>query len=172
VTDVGNLVQWDGRKWPDRRHWQFEMRRLGEDAHGAWFFVPVGATVRRGDEPSRALRHGIAMLVPRDTWWTVEFYWDHPEWSLYVNIGTPCESYDDRVRQVDLDLDVVRTRDGRVQTLDEDEFELHQGLYAYPPDLIRSARKAADEVAILVNGAIEPFGHAADPWIEQVRDKT
>jgi hypothetical protein len=162
ATDV---VRWDGRKWPDRQHWQFAMERLGSDAHGQWFSVPAGAEVRRGDEPVRMAPHGCVLLVPPGTWWTVEFYWDHPLHSIYVNIGTPCEASEGAIRQVDLDLDVVRTRDGRVQILDEDEFAVHQKLYGYPPDLIESARHAADAAALLIKDSIEPFGLAAEHWM-------
>ncbi len=34
-------VHWDGRKWPDRLHWQFDMTRLGEDEHGIWLYMPA-----------------------------------------------------------------------------------------------------------------------------------
>ena len=39
---------------------------------------------------------------------------------------------------VDLDLDVIRMRDGRIILDDEDEFEEHQVRYAYPPDSSRT----------------------------------
>jgi protein associated with RNAse G/E len=146
------------------------MRLLGEDAHGTWLYIPAGATARRGHEPERGVTYGCVFLVPRDAWWEAEFYWDHPRQLVYVNIGTPCEWSAGGIRQVDLDLDVIRTVDGHVQTLDEDEFAHHQVLYQYPPDLIAAARRAADEVALMLQQHTEPFGHAADRWIAQARD--
>jgi protein associated with RNAse G/E len=41
----------------------------------------------------------------------------------YVNINTPVEFYPDRIRYVDLDIDVVQMPDGRVIVMDEDDLE-------------------------------------------------
>jgi len=159
-------VHWDGRKWPDRLHWQFEMTRLGEDEHGTWLFVPPGATARRGAEPPVAIPHGFVSLVPPDAWWEAEFYRpSHPRWEVYVNIGTRCEWHPGRIRQVDLDLDVVRGHDGTVQTLDEDEFADHQVRFEYPAELIERARAATAEVTALLQTRAEPFGSAAHRWL-------
>lgn len=144
------------------------MRPLGRDEHGDWYHVPAGTSARRGRE-----RHGIAtgfvLLVPGSSWWTVEFYEDHPAWELYVNIGMPCERRPASVRQVDLDLDVVRAIDGRVEILDEDEFADHQVRHAYPPGLIEGALRATEEVLSLLERHVEPFDVASLPWLEQAR---
>jgi protein associated with RNAse G/E len=41
----------------------------------------------------------------------------------YVNINTPVEFYPDRIRYVDLEIDVVQMPDGRVIVMDEDDLE-------------------------------------------------
>lgn len=159
-------VRWDGRKWPDRLHWQFTMTLLGEDEHGTWLAVPSGSPARRGHGPLRHIPHGFVSLVPHDAWWEAEFYASHPSWEVYVNIGTPCERPPGRIRQVDLDLDVVRTWDGRVEILDEDEFADHQVRFGYPQKLIDGARAATSEVAKMLEHRDEPFGEAAARWLE------
>lgn len=163
---VTRQLRWDGRKWPDRLHWQFEMTWLGEDEHGTWLSVPAGAAARRGEEPPRHIPHGFVSLVPRDGWWEAEFYASHPDWEVYVNIGTPCELSPERIRQVDLDLDVVRRRDGAVEVLDEDEFADHQIRYGYPPQLTDAARRATIDVVTMLEHRTEPFGNAARRWLE------
>jgi hypothetical protein len=142
------------------------MRWLGEDSHGAWFAVPAGAVARRGSEPPRQIADGFVSLVPPDAWWEAEFYASHPQWQVYVNIGTPCERLRGRVRQVDLDLDVVRTWNGKVEILDEDEFAEHQLELGYPADLIDRARAATTEVAAMLADRTEPFDRAAERWLE------
>jgi hypothetical protein len=158
-------VHWDGRKWPDHPHWQFTMQWLGADEHGAWLFVPAGTVAQRGNDPPQVLERGFVSLVPQEQWWEAEFYAEHPEHEVYVNIGTPCEWHAGRVRQVDLDLDVIRDFDGRVETIDQDEFAENQVRYAYPPDLIRGASQAAVVVADLLTGRAEPFGTASRRWL-------
>jgi protein associated with RNAse G/E len=47
---------------------------------------------------------------------------------------------------VDLDLDVVRGRTGRVWVDDEDEFADHRVRFGYPDDLVRLAAASCDDV--------------------------
>jgi hypothetical protein len=161
----GQQLRWDGRKWPNRLHWQFEMTRLGEDNYGVWLHVPAGTVARRGHDAPLVLADGFVSLIPDAAWWEAEFYATHPSYEVYVNIGTPCEWHPGRVRQVDLDLDVVRTRSGEVETLDEDEFADHQIRFGYPRRLIDGARTAATEVADLLEQRAEPFGSAFQGWL-------
>lgn len=160
------LVHIDERKWPDRLHWQLEAERLGEDVHGVWLLVPRSTVARRGREPAVQTPYGFVMLVPEAEFWLVEFYWDHPQHPVYVNIGTPPEWHGDRVTQIDLDLDVIRRPDGGVEVVDEDEFLDHQVRYEYPLELVEDARAATDRAVGLLNDHTEPFGAAAQPWIE------
>jgi hypothetical protein len=163
---VGSEVQWDGRKWPNRLHWQFQMRWLGEDVHGTWLAVPSRAPARRGLEAPRQIPAGFVSLVPKDAWWEAEFYRSDSRCEVYVNIGTPCERFPRRIRQVDLDLDVVRRWDGAVEVLDEDEFADHQVRFGYPPELIEGARRATAEAEQMLERRVEPFDRAAVPWLE------
>ena len=158
-------VHIDERKWPDRLHWQFDAARLGEDEHGVWLYAAPDTVARRGHEPPRALKSGFVILVPQDECWIAEFYWDHPWHAVYVNIGTPPRWDGDRMTQIDLDLDVVRTLDGSVEVLDEDEFLDHQVRYEYPAELIAATRKAALRAVELVTAGAEPFGNAAERWL-------
>ena len=84
-------------------------------------------------------------LVPEHDPWVVEFYLSHPWHRVYVNIGTVPVVSGMVVSQIDLDLDVVLTVDGKVSVLDEDEFAEHQLHYGYPPDLIDLALAATTE---------------------------
>lgn len=165
-------VHWDGRKWPNRLHWQFEMTRLGEDQHGSWLWVPAGTVVRRGHEPPLELETAFVSLVPHDAWWEAEFYASHPLWELYVNIGTPCERHASTIRQVDLDLDVVRTNAGVIEVLDEDEFADHQLRFAYPPHLVDGARRATSEVIDLLTRQAPPFDGTAQRWLATAQLRT
>lgn len=166
APDMVEVIHVDERKWPGLPHWQFDALRLGEDEFGGWFHVPGSTVARRGHEPPRQLKTGFVLLVPGDEWWIVEFYWDHLWHELYVNIGTPPVWDGNRVTQIDLDLDVARTIDGSVVILDEDEFLHYQVELDYPPDVIARARKAVDRAVSMARERKEPFGDAAQRWIE------
>jgi hypothetical protein len=160
----------DQRKWPDGLHWQFEAQQLGDDEHGTWLHVPASTIARRGLEPPRRLDAGFVGCVPHDAWWLVEYYWAHPRLDVYVNIGTPPAWDGARVRQIDLDLDVVRYRDGTAAILDEDEFLEHRVRLGYPPDVAEQARAAADTALGMLRRREEPFDTAARRWLDLVRD--
>lgn len=164
--DPPREFHWNGRKWPDRLHWQFNMVRLAADEYGTWFAVPSGTRAQRGEEAAFDLPDGFVMVVPPNAWWSAEFYVSHPELELYVNIGLPAQMAADAVRQVDLDLDVVRTLDGAVETLDEDEFVENQVRFEYSAELIDGARRAAAEVVAMLERREEPFDVASERWLE------
>lgn len=85
---------------------------------------------------------------------------------IYIDVCTTARWVaDDRVEMVDLDLDVVRRRDGSVELLDEDEFVDHSARFAYPPRIVAGARTTAAELMLAVEQRVEPFGSAAVRWL-------
>jgi protein associated with RNAse G/E len=166
---MDRLVHVDFRKWPDRVHWQFSMRRLGEDEHGLWLWAPPGMPFRRGDERAKVSDRIVVKLIVEDAWWTA-IWNDGGRNEFYVDIVTPAKWEGDRVTMVDLDLDVVRRIGGEVEVLDEDEFLDHQVRYHYPERLVDQARAATAQVAIAVQRNDEPFRSAGLSWMERARD--
>lgn len=156
------------RKWPDLPHYGHHGWPLGEDAHGLWIELRLGCPVYRGEE---LLFHGTGgglMLAPRHGRWLAWF----PEFGpfeLYVDIVTDmCRSATELI-MIDVDLDIVRTREGEVQLLDEDEFALHQVLYGYPEEMIAQALETADEVKDAVTCRRAPFdARSSATWVAQV----
>lgn len=163
------LVHVDFRKWPDQVHWQFSMRRLGEDGHGLWLWAPPGMPFQRGEEPAKISDRIVVKLIGEDTWWTA-IWNDGGRNEFYVDIITPAQWDGDRVTMIDLDLDVVRRIGGEVEVLDEDEFLDHQVRYHYPERLIDQARAAAARVAMAVQRNEEPFRSVGPSWMERARD--
>jgi protein associated with RNAse G/E len=158
-------VHIDFRKWPDHRHWQFAMDRLGEDEHGTWLWSAPGAIVRRGDESPKILRRLAVKLITPDSWWTA--VWNEGgDFEIYVDIATPPRWDGDRVTMIDLDLDVVRHRDGRTLVLDEDEFDEHRATLGYPPDVVDRARTTTAAVFLDVERRTPPFDATGERWLE------
>jgi hypothetical protein len=80
---------------------------------------------------------------------------------LYVDVTSRPVRGDGVIEAVDLDLDVIRRRDGRVEVLDEDEFAEHQVLLGYPPDVIAQARATTDDLVARIRAAREPLAGSA-----------
>jgi Ribonuclease G/E len=61
----------------------------------------------------------------------------------YVNINTPVEFYPDRIRYVDLEIDVVQMPDGQVFVTDEEDLKERFKAGYLTEQLVETARKAA-----------------------------
>ena len=94
-----------------------------------------------------------------DRWYSV-FRFQTPDGRLlrfYCNINTPARFADGVLSFVDLDVDVLVNPDYSFNVLDEDEFELHAELYAYPPTYRDNVRRALDELLHLIDARQFPF---------------
>ena len=94
-----------------------------------------------------------------DRWYSV-FRFQTPDGRLlrfYCNINTPARLADGVLSFVDLDVDVLVNPDYSFTVLDEDEFELHAELYAYPKDYRFHVRRALGELLQLIDAREFPF---------------
>ncbi|ACZ85359.1 DUF402 domain-containing protein [Streptosporangium roseum] len=162
--EIVNVVY---RKYDGSLHWHHQALLLGEDEHGVWTGCLAGSSGRRGHEPPVAWSHAFVMLFPRDAWWTASFNAAPNKTEIYCDISTVPEWRDGEVTMVDLDLDVIRMRDGRIFLDDEDEFEEHLLRYAYPPDVIANARASAARLMEAVAADAAPFA-GAPHWLSHV----
>jgi protein associated with RNAse G/E len=144
------------------------MRHLGDDELGAWLWGVSGRTMYRGDDGLFVTEYPVLILIVPDEWWSVSWWVGHPEVDIYVNISTPAVWSDGRIVATDVDLDVIRYADGRVEVVDREEFELHQELYDYPQAIIDAAESATARAHELVLANVPPFdGTAARSWISR-----
>ncbi len=163
-------MEFASEKWGGVPHYRGDVRRLGEDGHGSWWWGRQGRSIFRGDVELFVTREDVLFLAPPDAWWNVAWWVDHPEVEVYVNIGTPVVEEADRLVSIDLDLDVIRRVDGTVLVLDRDEFDEHQVLYGYPMDVVETVEAVTEEVRRMVERAAPPFDAAtARRWIERAR---
>ncbi|MGZ4582370.1 MAG: DUF402 domain-containing protein [Actinomycetes bacterium] len=160
----GESVRVAYTKWGGSQHWTQDMTRLGEDEHGVWCASLAGVVVARL-ESTFVAPHDAVGLFPHDQPWTALFFPRADELALYVDISTTPQWRGSEVTMVDLDLDVIRRRDGSVFVADEDEFLEHQVRYAYPSEVIRLAESSCAAVLAKVTASAEPFGAAAEPWL-------
>lgn len=129
-----------------------------------WLELRVGTPVFRSEE---VLFHGIGgglmLLPPSDGW--LAWFPDFGDYELYVDIVIGVTRTESSVSMIDLDLDVVRRRDGAIELLDVDEFEMHQIELGHPDDVIEHASKMADQVLAAIRGGLLPFdGADANTW--------
>jgi len=175
MESVVDVVRVRFSKWDGRGHWSFDMERLGDDEHGIWLWAPAGTVLQRGSDKTVTVDQGFVKVITPGRWWTA--VWNvgpvHGERSIavYVDISTPAVRESDTVHMVDLDLDVIRRRDGSVEVVDEDEFDEHRVSFGYPGYVVDKARAVTAGLAIAVERREEPFGSVGEHWLEVGRGR-
>ena len=169
---MNELIRLTYRKYDGSLHWHGVMRRLGEDEHGLWLGWGRNMVMRRGTEPPTTMRAAHVQLIRREDWWCGAFHAPPRPNDVYCDITTVAErTASDEITLIDLDLDVLRYRDGNPpEIVDEDEFLEHQVRYAYPPEVIAKARATADALLVSVQQNAEPFNSAYQKWLSLVED--
>jgi uncharacterized protein len=157
-------------KWGGRLHWHYPVVPLGVDRHGWWLGGPRGTWFQRGDEAPIRRKYDNVMLVPdRGDW--IASWSSGGDSEVYVDVTNRPHKSDHLIEAVDLDLDVIRLRDGRVVLVDEDEFAEHQVLLGYPAEVIARARATADDLLAVVTAGAEPFGRVGRDWLTRFSEQ-
>jgi hypothetical protein len=152
-------------KWPDKPHYAYRMRRLGEDQHGVWGRCDVGEEVYKADQLAFVREVALLSLVPRVGCWSALWYPpEEKKYEVYVDINSDPSWSPSSVSMIDLDFDVERKRNGEVSLVDEDEFEENRVRFEYPNDLVDFARTAARDVTAAVEAPLEPFASHWRVW--------
>jgi protein associated with RNAse G/E len=153
-------------KWGGDLHWNFVLEALGTDEYGHWYGGRSGMLLNKPGRNPVVQQGDFVMLVPTTGDWTA-CYNEESDVEIYVDVtDTPTVTEHD-VGAVDLDLDVVRRRDGSVELWDEDEFAEHQLRYGYPAEVIATAQASADWLMDAVSRRVGPFDTAGTNWLER-----
>lgn len=167
-AQIGQWVTINYFKWPNRPHYSYRMRVLGEDSHGVWGSCDAGEMVHKAGAPAFVRERTMLCLVPGSGCWSA--LWFPPEeetFEVYVDINTEPVWEAGAVGMVDLDLDVVRNRDGSVIRLDEDEFDANRVAFGYPDELVELARTAMESVVGAVAAPDDPFAAGWRRWYDE-----
>ncbi len=166
---AGDPVIVEYRKWGDLPHWRYEMRRVGQDKRGVWLGGQAGTPARRGGEDPVSIEHPFVQLIAPTAWWS-PIWNSEGEIAVYVDVVEPAVWEDGLVRMIDLDLDVIRRRDGSVAVLDEDEFTENSA--AYPEYVVSTVRAAVARLVMALEADEEPFCDEGPGWLERFVEET
>ncbi len=161
------MVRVEFRKWDGSLHWHFAMEHLGDDEHGTWLGGPPGTILQRGAGPPIVRHDPFVVLVPANGSWVASWL-SQGAVELYVDVTSAPEWEQGTVTTVDLDLDVLRRRDGTTTLVDEDEFADHQLRFGYPLDVVEAAERTATWLMEAVGVRVEPFDQAGPRWLAAV----
>lgn len=170
MTDVVRVAY---TKWDGARHGQFDSVRLGDDDFGTWLFIPRGTPVVRPDGAFIAGADSVQLIAPGAPSTARFFALAEPPaevvYDLYVDMITPCRWDDSTVTMIDLDLDVVRHRDGLVEVLDHDELDAHRVALGYPDHIVALAERSCADVMASIERGDEPYSSVGWSWLTAAR---
>ena len=159
------------RKFDGRPHRQVTARLLGEDAYGTWLATPRGSVVsyHYGPRPIGRTKTDAVRLVTEGGWWMAMFLAEPARREIYCDVISPARwTGPAEITVVDLDIDLVRYRDGRVEVEDEDEFAEHRDELGYPPEIVAGALDGAAELRAALIRDDEPFASHYRGWLDRV----
>lgn len=151
------MIEVRGFKWPHRPTSIASASFLGEDQFGHWLGVTKGDPWWAADHSSSGtFLHSFVKLVPRNTFWSVCF---HPgDLVVDVDIILPVNWIGNILEEVDLELDVLRSRNGKVWIRDQNKFEQLQTHWGIPLEIATQATETCNYIRSLVEQSSEPFG--------------
>lgn len=103
----------------------------------------------------------------RDRWYNY-FRFEHPSGTLrnyYINICMPPSIGDHVIDYVDLDIDIIVWPDGRIVTLDLDEFTENARIFGYPADVVTTAQSTLDDIHRILRDA---DSSAVSEWLARL----
>ena len=120
-------------------------------------------------EFAEEVQHDLLGTIPSGTL-SVEYYWldrwynifrfhkpDGTVRNYYCNVNTPPEFDGENLKYVDLDIDILVSKDFSYAVLDLDEFESNAVRYRYTPEVKTRAHQALGELRTLIETRSFPF---------------
>jgi len=147
----------ESRSYDESVAWEWQAEYVGRAPSLLVLHSNAGDAIRSGDR---------AYPWPADT---LQFYWsdrwyniraalrDGEPYFFSCNVAMPAGFSDGQVSYVDLDLEVAVT-DGLSERLEgEADFQRNAAAMHYPPDVVRRAQDAVQELQSLVRAGRPPF---------------
>jgi protein associated with RNAse G/E len=117
------------------------------------------------------IRHPLLGIIERGTLST-EFYWLDRWYNIfcfhqpsgeflnfYCNVNVPPVFYRNVLSYIDLDMDILVSKDLSYSVLDEDEFAANTARFKYPLDVQRKAQQALRQLITLIESRHFPFNN-------------
>ncbi|WP_345800155.1 hypothetical protein AAIB33_11820 [Microbacterium sp. AZCO] len=171
--EPGTRLQFRWTKWGGGEHWVHECVYLGADEWGDWFGQLPGWRSRR---PSRDFAVEVAnvTLMPPSGDYAATFNVAPGTYRVYIDIAWDLRWQDAEPVGIDMDLDVVDTRDGRGIWIDDrDEWDEHRVAYGYPLDLVEKLEALAVDLEQRVRAHEVPFDDGTIArWVARLESLT
>ncbi|GAA1637398.1 DUF402 domain-containing protein [Microbacterium flavum] len=157
------------RKWDGSPHWEHDCVYLGSDRWGDWVGQRSGWHSQRPGLEFDADGDNVTLIPPSGDY-AATFNATHPRLAIYIDVAWDVRWEDGAPTGIDMDLDVVRARDGRGIWIDDrDEWDEHRVQYGYPLDVVTRLETVAIDLEREVTQESVPFdGLTAAHWLSEL----
>lgn len=133
---------------------------LGADEFGTWFFTPAGSPIRWTNLEGKGAvwEFDVLCLIPPDDWYFALWWNGHPSVEIGVDVTAPATRDGGAWSWVDLEIDLHRFVDGRVESEDEDEFEDSVARGYISQTQQTQALRITPIIERMLRDRLEPFG--------------
>lgn len=150
------------KKYDGSRRDEYETYLVAETDETVTLFSPPG--LKYLDHRKAAwfeAQDGLIEIYFKRKWYNVWHICEQISYRnlIYVNITMPTTSHATGIEWIDLDLDYRVHLDNSVERLDQEEFEQNVQLMNYPPELIKQAKIACQEVEAGLIRRAYPFDY-------------
>ena len=162
----GSRLVFDWRKWDGSPHWQHDCVFLGSDRWGDWVGQRSGWRSARPGRDVTVDVDNLTLISPSGEW-AATFNPAPASYAIYIDIAWDVRWQGGSPTAIDMDLDVIRARDGRGIWIDDrDEWEEHRVHYGYPLDIVTRLEQVALDLERAVTEEGAPFDTAtAAHWL-------
>lgn len=167
--EPGAPIVFRWRKWDGSDHWAHDCVYLGSDRWGDWVGQRDGWRSARPGREFDSEGDNVTLIPPSGDY-AATFNATHPRIAIYIDIAWDARFEAGMPVGIDMDLDVVRARDGRgIFVDDRDEWEEHRVRFGYPPHIARHLEDVALDLERQVAEEAAPFdGQTAAHWLGEL----
>lgn len=98
----------------------------------------------------------VAFFIPGE-WYNIVSLIEEQGIRYYCNIASPPYVSGNVITYIDYDLDVIRTTDGGIQIVDQEEYELHKSNYHYSDIVDRKVKAGLESLLRRIESNRAPF---------------
>lgn len=160
------VIEIRGFKWPQRPTSVAMAYLIGDDDFGKWVGIAEGTPLRDvNGSQSGVFELSFVKLFPKNTFWTACF--GNGDIIIDVDISLPVKWLDLTVEEIDLELDVLCTRDWHIYARDHDKLHLVRETFSMPTHISNQAERTCEEIQEKIKRRVEPFGKVGFRWLHE-----
>lgn len=169
LPEPGTRLVFRWRKWDGSPHWEHDCVYLGSDRWGDWVGQRDGWRSARPGVDGTSDGDSVTLIPPGGEY-AATFNATHPRIAIYIDVAWDVRWEGGAPTGIDMDLDVVRARDGRGIFIDDrDEWDEHRVRYGYPLGIVTRLEDVAIELERELTQESVPFdGGTAARWLTEL----